>query len=232
MLTAELTARKKQYEFYRDKLLSFDNLTSGEREKLGVRWTTLGDIGTFTRGRRFVKTDLVPDGIPCMHYGEMYTYYGVKASKVRSHIRSNIETKLRFASPNDIVIVAAGETVEDIGVGVAWLGDEKIAVHDACFIYAHNQNPRYISHFLRTSQYHKQIVPYVSTGKISSLSETGLKQVKIPLVSLQEQEHIANLLDTLDSLIKGMDNSIPAEIEARKRQYEYYRDKILAFGGE
>ena len=147
-----------------------------------MRWITLGSIGSFIRGRRFVKNDFADSGIPCIHYGELYTYYGTKASCVKTYLRSDIETKLRYAQPNDVVVVAAGETVEDIGIGVAWIGDEKIAVHDACFIFHHNQNPRYISHYLRTSQYHQQIRPFVSTGKISSLSSEGLEKVCIPMV--------------------------------------------------
>ena len=181
----------------------------------------------FTRGRRFVRADLVDVGIPCIHYGEMYTYYGTKADVVKPHIRSDIETKLRYAQKGDVVIVAAGETVEDIGVGVAWLGDEAVAVHDACFIFKHNMSPRYVSHYLRTTHYHSQITPYVSTGKISSLSAEGLAQAKIPVVSMEEQERIADLLDSFDAYCNDLTGGIPAEIEARKKQYEYYRDKLL-----
>ncbi len=194
-----------------------------------MRWVALGELGTFTRGRRFVRSDIVDSGIPCIHYGELYTHYGTKAQAVKSHIRSDINVKLRYASKNDVVIVAAGETVEDLGVGVAWIGEENVAVHDACFIFKHNLNPRYVSHFLRTQQYHAQITPFVSTGKISSLPVIGLKQAKIPIVSETEQNRIADILDSFDAYCNSISEGIPAEIESRKKQYEYYRDKLLSF---
>ena len=88
-------------------------------------------------------------------------------------------------------------------------------------------SPRYVSHYLRTTYYHSQITPYVSTGKISSLSAEGLAQAKIPVVSMEEQERIADLLDSFDAYCNDLTGGIPAEIEARKKQYEYYRDKLL-----
>ncbi len=78
-LTAELNMRKKQYNYYRDQLLSFKE---GE-----VEWKTLGEIGHFTRGKRFVKTDMLSEGYPCIHYGEMYTYYNVWTNKTKSFVR-------------------------------------------------------------------------------------------------------------------------------------------------
>ena len=66
---AELQARKGQYEYYRNKLLTFD------KDDKNVKWMKLGEVGTFIRGKRFVRTDIVENGIPCIHYGDMYTYY-------------------------------------------------------------------------------------------------------------------------------------------------------------
>ncbi len=74
-LTAELTDRKKQYNYYRDRLLSFEE---GE-----VEWKTLGEIGEFIRGKRFTKADYVDDGIQAIHYGEIYTHYGVSAQLLK-----------------------------------------------------------------------------------------------------------------------------------------------------
>ena len=75
----------------------------------GVEYKTLGEIGTFERGRRFVKADAVEIGTPCIHYGELYTYYGISAIEVKSHINPNLKTKLRYAEQNDVIIVGAGE---------------------------------------------------------------------------------------------------------------------------
>lgn len=110
-LSAELNMRKKQYNYYRDQLLSFKE---GE-----VEWKTLGEIGHFTRGKRFVKTDMLSEGYPCIHYGEMYTYYNVWTNKTKSFVSQELASKLRVSEYGDVIIVAAGETIEDIGKGTA-----------------------------------------------------------------------------------------------------------------
>src|SRR5690606_28186519 len=81
-LEAELEARTRQYEYYRNQLLSF--------EGKNVEWKALGDIGEFIRGKRFVRTDMIESGFPCIHYGEMYTYYNVFAKESKSFISEEL----------------------------------------------------------------------------------------------------------------------------------------------
>ena len=90
-LQAELQARKEQYEYYRNKLLTFD------KDDENVKWMKLGEVGSFIRGKRFVRTDIVENGIPCIHYGDMYTYYGLKATKTKGMLRKDLAAKMRFA---------------------------------------------------------------------------------------------------------------------------------------
>lgn len=137
--------------------------------------------------------------------------------------------KMRFAQKNDVIIVAAGENNMDIGVGVAWIGDAKVAVHDACFIFRSDLHPRYLSYYLRGSDYHIQIKKYVSEGKICSISAQNLGKAVIAIPPLKEQERIANILDRFESLTTSLQHGLPAEIAARRQQYEYYRDKLLDF---
>lgn len=222
-LTAELTTRKKQYNYYREQLLSFDQMKV-EREPLGV-------IGVFQRGKRFVKDDMISEGVPCIHYGEMYTYYGMWANKSKSFLSENlVERKnLRIAENGDVVIVAAGETIEDIGTGTAWLGDEGVVIHDACFSFRSQLNPKYFAYFTRTKQFHDQIKKHISSGKISAINARGLEKVLIPVPSLAEQQRIVSILDKFDTLTTSISEGFPKEIELRKKQYEYYRDLLLTF---
>lgn len=221
-LQAELQKRKQQYNYYRDNLLSFKGRTD-------VEWKKLGEIASIKTGRRFVRTDIRESGVPCFHYGDIYTYYGLTATQTKGYLDKELAKKLRFAQPNDVVVVCAGENDMDIGVGVAWLGDKPAVVHDACCILHHNQSPRYISHFLRTHNYHLQMKKYVKNGKISSLPASGLAEALIPLPSFEEQERIAAILDRFDTLTTDLAQGLPAEIEKRRQQYEYYRDKLLTF---
>ena len=96
----------------------------------------MSEIGTFIRDKRFVRTDIINDGIPCIHYGDIYTYYGLYATQSKGRLKNELASKMRYAQKNDVVIVAAGENKEDIGIGLAWIGDEPAAVHDACFIFS------------------------------------------------------------------------------------------------
>ena len=189
----------------------------------------MSEIGTFIRGKRFVKTDIVNDGVPCIHYGDMYTYYGLYATESKGMLRNELAPKMRYAQKNDVVIVAAGENKEDIGIGMAWLGDEPAAVHDACFIFKSDLYPQYVSHYLRTKYYHKQIVKHVSEGKICSISAKGLGNAIIPIPPYEEQVRIATQLNKFDALVSDLVQGLPAEIAAVQKQYEYYRDKLLSF---
>lgn len=221
-LQAELQKRKQQYNFYRDNLLSFEG-------RQDVEWKKLGEIASIRTGRRFVRTDIRESGVPCFHYGDIYTYYGLTATQTRGYLDAELASKLRFALPNDVVVVCAGENDMDLGVGVAWLGKEPAVVHDACCILHHAQNPRYISHFLRTHKYHLQMKKYVKNGKISSLPSSGLAEALIPIPSLEEQQRIADILDRFDTLTNDLTSGLPAEMEKRRQQYEFYRDKLLTF---
>lgn len=225
-LQAELQARKEQYEYYRNQLLTFNKIGGGTQN---VTWMKMSEIGTFIRGKRFVRTDIVNDGIPCIHYGDIYTYYGLYATKSKGSLRSKLASRMRYAQKNDVVIVAAGENKEDIGIGLAWLGEKPAAVHDACFIFRSDLYPQYISHYLRSNYYHKQIIKYVSEGKICSISAKGLGNAIIPIPSYEEQVRIATLLNNFDALVSDLSQDLPAEIAAVQEQYEYYRNKILSF---
>lgn len=220
-LQMELEARRTQYNYYRNQLLSFEGKE--------VEWKTLGEIGEFTRGKRFVKDDIVAEGVPCIHYGEMYTHYHISASKTKSFLNSALAAKLRVANTGDVIIVAAGETVEDLGKGVAWLSESDVVIHDACFAFKHKLYPKYVSHFLQTELFRSQIKRYVSSGKISAINASGLSKATIPIPSPAEQERIAGVLDKFDALVNDLSVGLPAEIAARRKQYEYYRGRLLDF---
>lgn len=220
-LKDELQARTRQYEYYRNELFNFEGKEA--------QWETMGEIGTFIRGRRFVKDDITTEGVPCIHYGEMYTHYKIWAKKAKSFLEPTLAAKLRVAHPGDVVIVAAGETIEDIGNGVAWLGESDIVIHDACFTYSHSLNPKYVSYYLQTNLFRSQIKKYISSGKISSINAPGLSKAKIPIPPMEEQERIVRILDKFNTLVNDISVGLPAEIQARRNQYEYYRGKLLDF---
>lgn len=221
-LEAELEYRSRQYAFYRDSLLTF-----AERED--VRWAKLSQVGQFIRGKRFTKADYDDDGIPCIHYGEIYTHFGVSATSAVSHLRRDIAAGLRYAEPGDVVIVDVGETVEDVGKSVAWLGDEPVAIHDHSYAFRHELNAAYVSYVMQTSWFRREKAKYIARTKVNTLLVAGFSKIQIPVPSLDEQARIVAILDRFDALVNDLSVGLPAEIAARRKQYTYYRDKLLTF---
>ena len=91
-LHAELQKRLQQYNYYRDNLLSFEGRSD-------VKWKKLGDVASIKTGRRFVRTDIRESGVPCFHYGDLYTYYGLTATQTKGYLDAEMASKLRFAQP-------------------------------------------------------------------------------------------------------------------------------------
>ena len=189
----------------------------------------LNEIGEFIRGRRFTKADYVEDGVPCIHYGEIYTHYGTAANSVMSHVRPEMANSLRYAKPGDVVITDVGETVEDVGKAVAWVGDEEVAIHDHCYAFRHSMNPKFIAYCMQTTSFVAEKAKYVARTKVNTLLIEGFSKIRIPVPPLDEQERIAAILERFDTLVNNITDGLPAEIAARRQQYAHYRDRLLTF---
>lgn len=222
-LTAELTSRKSQYNYYREQLLNFD--------EVDVQHLPMGDesIGKFIRGSGLQKKDFTETGVGCIHYGQLYTYYGTYTDKTKTFISEEFAKKARKAKYGDLVIATTSEDDEGVCKAVAWLGNEEIAVSsDACF-YTHNLNPKYVAYFFQTEQFQKQKRPYITGTKVRRVNADDLAKIKIPVPALEEQTRIVSILDKFDTLTTSITEGLPKEIELRKKQYEYYRDMLLNF---
>ena len=222
-LTAELTARKKQYNYYREQLFSFDE-KDAERLPMGN-----DTIGKFIRGSGLQKKDFTESGIGCIHYGQIYTYYGTYTDRTKSYVSEEFAKKARKAKHGNLVIATTSENDDDVCKAVAWLGNSEIAVSsDACF-YTHNLNPKYVAYFFQTKQFQKQKSPFITGTKVRRVNADDLAKIKIPVPSPEEQERIANILDKFDILTSSISEGLPKEINLRKKQYEHYRDLLLTF---
>lgn len=222
----QIAQRRKQYACLIDECFGGNYKSMMSKAEAGEMIVELlSKHGTFTRGRRFVRTDIVEEGQPCIHYGDMYTYYGLCADKAKTHLPYDFPKKMRYAETGDVVIVGAGENNEDIGVGLVWQGKEPAAVHDACYIYKTDLNPMYISYFLRSGIYHLQIKSNVVRGKICSISSDGIGRALIPIYPIEKQQKIVEMLMPFESLLSNLQE----QLELRQKQYEYYRSQLLTF---
>ena len=242
-LQAELQARKQQYEYYRNLLLTFnpsaygcgtddeqkDGVTTWEGHNYKIEWKKMGEIGTFIRGNGLQKKDFTESGIGCIHYGQIYTHYGTFATKTKSFVSESFAQKLRKAKTGDIVIATTSENVEDVGKAVAWLGNEDIAISGDAYIYTHEQNPKFIAYLFQTERFLAFKKMNVSGTKVTRISGDSLAKYPIPIPPLELQEKIVAILDRFETLVNDLTNGLPAEIAAVKDQYEYYRNKLLTF---
>ena len=227
-LEAELEARKKQYEFYRDQLLSYEGKE--------VDWKPLGKVGSFVRGNGLQKKDLITSGVPAIHYGQIYTYYGTYTNKTKSFVSQEFAQKTRKAHYGDLIIATTSENDEDVCKAVAWLGDGEIAISsDACF-YTHVMNPKYVAYYFQTELFQKQKSSFITGTKVRRVNANDLAKIIVPIPypndtkkSLEEQARIVAILDRFDTLVNSISEGLPKEIALRRKQYEYYREQLLSF---
>ena len=195
----------------------------------GVTWMKMSDIGTFIRGNGLQKKDFSESGVPCIHYGQIYTYYGTSAAKTKSYVSEDTAKKCKKAHKGDLVIASTSENVEDVGKTVAWLGEEDIAISNHTFIFSHNQNPKYLSYLFQTEWFAKYKKTKAVGVKVIDIPQKALEDLCIPIPSFTEQERIVSILDKFETLVNDLSQGLPAEIAAVQEQYEYYRNKLLSF---
>lgn len=222
-LTTELTARKKQYTYYRDQLLIF---AEGEADHVPMGQE---GIGEFIRGGGLQKKDFTETGVGCIHYGQIYTHYGTYTDKTKTYVSKEFAKKARKAKTGDLVIATTSENDEDVCKAVAWLGSEEIAVSSDACIYRHNLNPKYVAYFFQTEQFQKQKRRYITGVKVRRVNANNLAKMSIPIPSPEEQARIVAILDKFDTLTNSISEGLPREIELRQQQYEYYREQLLTF---
>jgi len=224
-LETELEARRRQYEYYRDALLSFGEL----RKQVNIRWMTLGEIGELVRGNGMPKSDFVDSGIGCIHYGQIYTRYGVWTTDTISFVPAKTAAKLAKVEPGDVVITNTSENVDDVCKAVAWLGDAQIVTGGHATVLKHNEDPKYLSYYLSTSHFLVEKKKHATGTKVIDVSAKSLAKITIPLPPLEEQQRIVAILDRLDALVNDLSACLSAEINARRRQYDYYRGRLFSF---
>ena len=189
----------------------------------------LSDIAVITRGGSFQKKDFTEVGHQCIHYGQMYTHFGVYANECITYVSDEIFNKSKKAESGDIIMAVTSENVEDVCSCTAWLGDETIAVSGHTAIIHHNQNAKYLSYYFHSLDFFKQKKKLAHGTKVIEVTPKALNNIIIPLPPKEKQDEIVKVLDQFNKLCHDLTSGLPAEIEARQKQYEYYRDKLLTF---
>lgn len=124
------------------------------------------------------------------------------------------------------MIAATGENLKDVCKAVAWLGPDEIAVHDDCYIFRHQMDPKFVSYFFQSSAFQEQKAKFASESKVVRVSGANLAKINMPVPPLAIQREITAILDKMELL----EAELEAELEYRSLQYAHYRDSLLGFG--
>ena len=119
----------------------------------GVEFKAIGDLGELVRGNGMPKSDFVESGVGCIHYGQIYTHYGIWAAETMSFVSEAKAAKLAKVDPGDLVITNTSENIEDVCKAVAWIGGTQIVTGGHATVLKHNQDPKYLSYYLQTPQF-------------------------------------------------------------------------------
>lgn len=195
----------------------------------GVEYKRLGDIATISRGGSFQKKDFRDTGIPCIHYGQIYTTYNLFVNETLKFIDEKDAGKAKFAWPDDIVMAVTSENIEDVCKCVAWFGNERLAVSGHTAIIHHNQDSKYLVYWFHSNMFFSQKKKLAHGTKVIEVTPDSLSKIKIPVPPLEVQREIVRILDTFAETTEELAEKLNAELIARRKQYEYYRDLLLTF---
>ena len=203
-LIAELTARKKQYNYYRDQLLSFEE---GE-----VEWKTLGELAENLDSKRKPITSGLRDTGDIPYYG---------ASGIVDYVKDYIfEDDLLLVSEDGANLLARSTPIAFSVSGKSWVNN-----HAHVLKFETYAERRYVEYYLNSID----LTPYISGAAQPKLNQKNLNGIEIPNPSPEEKGRIVAILDKFDTLTNSITEGLPREIELRQKQYEYYRDLLLSF---
>lgn len=219
-LEAELEARRQQYEHYAHALLESTETTPRVR---------LGDIASITRGasprpiQSFITT--ADDGVPWIKIGDVPPT-GKYITSTAQHVTPAGAAKSRRVRPGDFVLS------NSMSFGRPYISKIDGYIHDGWLAISNFEDsfiPDYLYYLLRSSPVQAEFARRAGAGTVKNLNADIVKSVSVPVPTRAEQERVIGLLDRFDALVNDLSIGLPAELAARRKQYEYYRDRLLTF---
>ncbi|MEU4768563.1 restriction endonuclease subunit S [Actinosynnema sp. NPDC023794] len=193
----------------------------------GVPFKALGDIAVLVRGNGMPKADLTTEGIGAIHYGQIYTRYGVWTEDTLSFVTPETASKLASADPGDIIITNTSENLKDVGKAVAWLGTEPIVTGGHATIIKHSEDPKFLSYWFQSTSFSVQKKALATGTKVIDVSAKQLAKVRVPVPPVEVQNEVVRILDRFSDLATGLQANLDEELRLRRRQYEHYRNQLF-----
>ena len=219
-LTAELTARKKQYEYYRDKLLHSDTT---------IVYKRLGAFCDLLSGFPFDSSSFKETGIKLMRGMNIKRGYFDFSDDNNRYWQTAKSVEKYLLNDQDIVISMDGSLVGS-SYGMVFKKDlPLLLVQRVTRIRTKQANARYVYHYIASGRFTEYVQKKKTAGAIPHISLKDISNFVVPLPPIEIQNRLVEVLDNFDSICSDLKIGLPAEIEARKKQYEFYRDKLLSF---
>ncbi|MGN5980482.1 restriction endonuclease subunit S [Ezakiella coagulans] len=224
-LTAELTARKKQYEYYQNALMDFTDRN--------VQYKSVGELFEIKNGLNKQK-DAFGKGQPIINFTDVYNKRWLAKGTFKGLVDVTEEEIKRYsAKKGDVFFTRTSETKEDIGMSSTLIEDIPNCVFSGFVLRARPITdlllPKFCSYYFSTNKVRDTIIRYAAFTTRATTTGPKLSKIMVPILSIEEQQRIVKILDRFDSLCNDITTGLPAEIEARQKQYEFYRDKLLSF---
>ena len=230
-LPAEQNARRKQYEYYRNELLTFKNRGGG-----AVEYKELRELGYFFSGLRGkTKNDFSNGDVKYISYKNVFHNMEIDTENITSFVKVGANENQNQVQYGDVIFTSSSETSEDCGMSSVVTDEVNHALYlnSFCFGFrlsdAYQFYPKFLKHYLRSKHFRKQIKKSVSGVTRFNISKQRFAKIKIPMPPMSQQIIKASILEEFDTLINDLSMGLPTEIKSRKKQYEFYRDKLLTF---
>lgn len=217
--TAELTARKKQYEYYRDELLSLPDAPRMPLSKLTLKVSSI-NWKNINGTKKYIDLSSV----------DRETHSIIDADVLEVSADNAPSRAKQLVQENDILFGGTRPMLKRYCI-VPTEYDEQVCSTGYCVLRLDNKIAltNYVYHCLGTSEFYRYVEANQQGASYPAIGDKVLKDYEIPVPTLEMQEKIAMVLDRFNSLCNDISNGLPAEIEARQKQYEYYREKLLTF---
>lgn len=207
-----------------------DKLLDGQK----VEWKALGSLGELLRGNGLQKKDFTETGVPAIHYGQIYTYYGLSTKTTKSFVSPELAKQLRKVDKGDVVITNTSENFADVGKPLVYLGEQQAVTGGHATVLKPGKGllGKYFAYYTQTDDFSNQKRKYAKGAKVIDVSAADMAKILIPIPcpenqkrSLEIQAEIVRILDAFTELSA----ELSAELTARKKQYNHYRERLLSF---
>ena len=223
-LAAELTARKKQYAYYREKLLTFGH------DIPMIKLKDIAEIKGRIGFRGYTSKDMVEKGDGAISLSPGNIQNGTLLYEDNTYISWDkyYESPEIMVQKDDVLLCKTGSTLGKVAI-VDFL-PEKATINPQLVVLKNIKcDNRYLKYYMTTYGFQSEIQQKKGLGSVPNISQSAIGNINIPLPSRDIQNKIVSILDRFDTLCNDLTSGLPAEIEDRRKQYEYYRDKLLSF---